>query len=51
MCEELKSDIGHKTELQKLVCEEQSLTYATVILNTMTSDKERWRKSKQTVRD
>ena len=51
MCEELNSDIGNNVELQKLVCEEQSLTYATVILNTTNDGKEKWRKIKQTARD
>ena len=46
MCEELDSDIGHNIELQKAVCVEQSLTYATVILNTTNSGKDKWRKIK-----
>ena len=51
MCEELDSDIGHNVELQKAVCVEQSLTYATVILDTTSSGKDKWRKIKQTARD
>ena len=51
MCEELDSDIGNNVKLQKLVCEEQSLTYVTVILNTTNDGKEKWQKIKQTARD
>ena len=51
MCEELDSDIGHNVELQRAVCDEQTLNYTNVILDTTNSGKERWTKIKQTARD
>ena len=51
MYEELDSDIRNNVKLQKLVCEEPSLAYATVILNTTTSGKEMRRKFKQTAKE
>ncbi len=51
MCKELNRDIGHHVELQKAVCEEQSLTYTTVILYTTNLSNERWQKIEQTARN
>ncbi len=51
MCEELDSNIRHNVKLQKSVCEEQSLKYGTVILDTTNSGKERGQKIKQTARN
>ena len=51
MCEEIDSDIGHNVELQRAVCNEQSLNYTNVILDTTNTGKDRWKKIKQTARD
>ncbi len=51
MCDEHDSDIGHNVEVQKAVCDEQTLTYTTVIVGTTPQGKDRWKKIKQMTRD
>ncbi len=51
MCNELNSNIGHNVETQKAVCDEQSLTYSTVLIDTTARGKEKWNKIKQTARE
>ncbi len=51
MYNKLNSDIGHNVELQRAVCDEQSLTYTNVIIDTTSQGKDRLKKVKQTAKD
>ncbi len=51
MCDELNSDIGHNVEIQKAVCDEQTLSYTDVIVDSTQQGKDRWKKIKRTAKD
>ncbi len=51
MCNELNSDIGHNADLQKAVCDEQSVRYTNMITNSTNPGKAKWQKIRQTTRN